>query len=121
MESLTAMTSLTKTLPNLGKLNLKHNNIRSITSSSENKQNVMSTSLSELDVSFNEIVEWAFVDSLPTTFPGLKSLRISHNKVYESEDAFTSTVARIRQLEVLNHSTVSLNPAARFVVALMKT
>jgi hypothetical protein len=48
------------------------------------------------------------VDTLPTVLPGLKSLRIGHNPIYENEDDYILTLARLGQLEELGYSTVSL-------------
>jgi len=64
--------------------------------------------LEELDLSHNSITDWSIVDALPRLFPGLKSLRLAHNEIYDSEDAFTTTVARLGQLDTLNYSTVRL-------------
>lgn len=108
-ECLADIAHLAKALPRLERLNMKHNNITSIAWHSQDKPPMMPASLTEVDLSFNRISEWAFVDSLAVVFPGLKAVRLSHNELYQSEDAFTSTVARVGKLEMLNYSTVSLH------------
>lgn len=76
-----------------------------------------------LDVSYNEIKDWSFVDRLPSHFPGLTGLRLTHNPVYEptidddakassSEDAHMLTIARIASLRSLNFSTISTSDRA---------
>jgi len=100
--------SLAKTLPALRHLSLKHNRVRATASQHDDEQDVFPVTLEELDLSDNKISSWAIVDALPRWFPGLKSLRLPHNEIYHSEDAFTTTVARLGQLDTLNYSTVRL-------------
>jgi tubulin-specific chaperone E len=74
-------------------------------------------SLNYLDVSYNAIESWSFVDKLPIHFPGLTNLRISHNPVYETQDpdsktssteeAHMFTIARLAALKTLNFSHVT--------------
>ena len=74
--SLSSLQSLT-TLPNLRRLILKQNKISAISSSPSDVSLVFSTSLTELDLTYNEISTWSFIDALPAIFPGLTSLRAS--------------------------------------------
>ena len=116
--------SLSK-LPNLKLLNLKLNSIRSIYSSSEEASSESSSPLSfsptltTLDLSYNAISSWHLIDSLPKIFPGLISLRVSHNPLYQSlshpdgrylspADGYALTIARIASLTELNYGPVNI-------------
>jgi Leucine-rich repeat (LRR) protein len=101
--------SLAKTLPALRHLSLKHNRLRATAYKHDGEPDAFPVTLEELDMSSNDISDWSVVDALPTLFPGLKSLRLSHNEIYNSEDAFTTTVARLGLLETLNYSAVCLS------------
>lgn len=79
---------------------------------------VFSSSLQYLDVSYNSIESWSFVDRLTTHFPGITSLRLAHNPVYDtteadsksassSEEAHMFTIARLAPLKSLNFSAVT--------------
>jgi hypothetical protein len=78
---------------------------------------VFSTSVQYLDVSYNQIEKWSFVDKLPAAFPGLTGLRITHNPVYDikgddakassSEEAHMFTIARLAVLRSLNFSEIT--------------
>jgi len=98
--------SLAKTLPALRHLSLKHNRIRATAYQHDGEQDAFPVTLEELDLSHNNLTDWSVVDALPGLFPGLTSIRLSHNEIYHSEDAFTTTVARLGKLETLNYSTV---------------
>jgi hypothetical protein len=74
--SISSLQSLT-TLPNLRRLILKQNKISTISSSPSNEPLIFSPSLTELDLTYNEISTWSFIDALPAIFPGLTSLRTS--------------------------------------------
>ncbi|KOS18704.1 Tubulin-specific chaperone E [Escovopsis weberi] len=80
-----------------------------------------------LDLSYNKVASWGFVDGLTACFPGLAALRISHNPIYDdfvdgvlgdsaathsSDDSFMFTIARIAQLKTLNFSTVTTTDRA---------
>ncbi|KAL6708420.1 hypothetical protein ACN47E_002683 [Coniothyrium glycines] len=114
--SLSAMSSLTK-LPNLQRLILKQNKISEIASSGSSPPKFPAT-LKEIDLSFNEISTWRFLDNLPSVFPGMTSLRVSHNPLYESlqapdgraltaDDGYMLTLARLGSLTTLNHSPIN--------------
>jgi hypothetical protein len=113
--SLTDLTPLTS-LPHLQKMHLKGNRITSITprDSTTHSPLTFGPYLHHLDLSSNCVSSWTFVDSLLTVFPGLISLRFSHNPIYEGdgskakiEEGFMLTVAKLATLKVLNYSTVT--------------
>ena len=75
-----------------------------------------------VDLSYNAIASWSFVDDLPQVFPGLEELRLSHNPIYEGtnketgkvptvEESYTLTLARLGNLKSLNFSKIT--PADR--------
>ncbi|KAK8083473.1 hypothetical protein PG996_002254 [Apiospora saccharicola] len=107
-------------LKSLRNLHLKGNNISVITSNVADPAPVLSSSVRFLDISYNQVSEWTFIDDLSTTFPGLTSLRFAHNPIYENpdpelsaqsksigEDAYMITVGRISQLEKLNFGNIT--------------
>ncbi|PHH80081.1 hypothetical protein CDD80_2923 [Ophiocordyceps camponoti-rufipedis] len=75
-------------------------------------------SLQYLDVSYNDIRDWSFVDALATSFPGLNGLRIAHNPVYDhgwdqddktpfsSEESHMLTIGRLASLQTLNFTQI---------------
>jgi hypothetical protein len=108
-------------LPCLEILRLKGNHIEAITDESRAKP-VFEAHLQYVDISYNNVKNWAFVDELPGVFPGLTALRFSHNPIYESpvregntatvmEEGFMFTLARIANLRALNFSNIT--PADR--------
>lgn len=118
--SLSALEPLTK-LPNLQRLILKQNKICDINSPGSPIP-IFPSTLSEVDLSFNEITTWAFIDKLEHVFPGLTSLRVSHNPLYEflqapdgraltADDGYMLTLARLGNLKTLNYSPI--NPKER--------
>ncbi|KAI0148132.1 RNI-like protein [Hypoxylon sp. NC0597] len=107
-------------LTTLRHLHLKGNIISTITQDPSQDLPVFPTNLKYLDVSYNQVSSWAFVDALPTCFPGLTSLRISHNPIYDNpdpefstqsktitEEAYMFTVGRLANLKTLNFGTIS--------------
>lgn len=115
--SLSSISSLT-TLPNLHRLILKSNKIADIIASPGTPPPVFPTTLREVDLSFNEISTWPFIESLAHVFPGLTSLRVSHNPLYEAlqapdgraltaDDGYMLTLARLGNLKTLNHSPIN--------------
>lgn len=127
LASLTALTALRN-------LHLKGSNISVIESDSTEGPPVFSQTLTYLDISYNKIHRWSFVDSLPDSFPGLTSLRLAHNPVYENpgfdaavtpaatssscsadasakatvtEEAYMLTIARLAPLTSLNFSAIT--------------
>lgn len=117
-------------LPSLKNLHLKANNISAITSDAAQDKPVFSKTLSYLDISYNKVSTWSFIDALPDCFPGLTSLRLSHNPIYENpglgldsseasmttgnkatvtEEAYMLTVGRLACLTSLNFSAITPN------------
>ncbi|KAK2591777.1 hypothetical protein QQS21_010536 [Conoideocrella luteorostrata] len=117
--TLSDLASLTS-LANLRNLHLKGNNIAAITQPNISGP-IFTSSLQYLDVSYNSISDWSFVDALPTHFPGLSALRLSHNPVYDakdddkkassSEESHMFTIGRLANLKSLNFAAVK--PADR--------
>jgi tubulin-specific chaperone E len=108
-------------LPCLETLRLKGNHIEAIIDESREKP-VFGAHLKYVDLSYNNVTSWAFVDELPDVFLGLTALRFSHNPIYESstkegsmaavmEESYMFTLARIANLKVLNFSIIT--PAER--------
>lgn len=73
-----------------------------------------SSSVTDVDLSFNIVSSWSFVNSLPSVFPGLRNLRLSNNPIYEvaapvQRDILSPTdtsaiiSARIPGLQTLNY------------------
>ncbi|KAI1461889.1 RNI-like protein [Annulohypoxylon moriforme] len=104
----------------LRNLHLKGNHISTITQDPSHSLPVFSTSLKYLDLSYNKVSSWAFVDVLPHCFPSLASLRFSHNPIYDNpdpefstqskntiEEAYMFTVGRLANLKTLNFGTIS--------------
>ncbi|RDA82367.1 hypothetical protein CP533_5999, partial [Ophiocordyceps camponoti-saundersi (nom. inval.)] len=73
-------------------------------------------SLQYLDVSYNSIRDWSFVDALAIRFPGLSGLRIAHNPVYDlgdadakapsAEESHMLTIGRLAGLKTLNFTQI---------------
>ncbi|KAL1861731.1 hypothetical protein Daus18300_008700 [Diaporthe australafricana] len=121
-------------LASLKNLHLKGNNISAVTTDASQETPVFSQTLTHLDISYNKISSWSFVDALPDSFPGLNSLRLAHNPIYEdpgfdnssassapaagaaaaagskatvTEEAYMITVGRLACLQALNFSAVT--------------
>ncbi|KAI3401718.1 hypothetical protein diail_9382 [Diaporthe ilicicola] len=118
-------------LSSLKNLHLKGNNISTVTNEASQDTPVFSHTLTHLDISYNKVSSWSFVDALPDSFPGLNSLRLAHNPVYEdpgfdksstssapaaaaagskatvTEEAYMITVGRLACLQTLNFSAVT--------------
>lgn len=114
--SLSALEPVTK-LPNLQRLILKSNKISEIAAPSSSIP-IFSPTLTEVDLSFNEISNWLFIEQLAHVVPGLKSLRVSHNPLYDTlqtpdgraltaDDGYMLTLARLGNLTTLNHSPIN--------------
>lgn len=111
--SLAALEPLSR-IPNLQRLVLKSNKISEIGTPAP----VFPKTLKEVDLSFNEITTWSFIEALSHIFPGLTSLRVSHNPLYDAlqapdgraltaDDGYMLTLARLGALKTLNHSPIS--------------
>ncbi|CAM1507021.1 Fc.00g066620.m01.CDS01 [Cosmosporella sp. VM-42] len=107
-----SLTNLTK----LRNLHLKGNNITGLAPEGSEAP-IFPPSVQYLDVSYNNIQTWLFVDQLSKHFPGLTGLRIGHNPFYDgmdtdakvsaSEESHMLTIARIASLKSLNFSAVT--------------
>lgn len=107
----------------LKSLHLKANSISAITPSLDTPQPTFAPSLVFLDVSYNRIASWAFIDALPNSVPSLTALRISHNPIYDNpdpgakssqttqakttEEAYMIAVARLPGLKSLNFTSIT--------------
>ncbi|EGC43120.1 tubulin-specific chaperone E [Histoplasma capsulatum var. duboisii H88] len=116
-------------LSELKKLSLRGNMISRIGSDNpptipEKSNIVFSSTLTSLDISFNKISHWSFIDMLPKVFPGLATLRVSDNPLYDQppapsrvtnmpeypmtvDEAYMLTLARLPRLETLNYSKIT--------------
>lgn len=93
---------------------------------------VFPPTLNYLDLSYNQVTTWTFVDALPASFPGLVSLRFAHNPIYDNpeldsnqglsnkaatttenkgvantDEAYMLLVGRLPNLKTLNFSTIT--------------
>jgi hypothetical protein len=120
---------LLSALPNLERLSLRGNNIRLVDSTEPDLSPKappfqFSRTLKFLDISHNQIDGWLLINALTGLFPGLDSLRISNNPLYDQavapanvtgflerpmtvDEAFMLTLARLRNLSTLNYSKIS--------------
>lgn len=118
--SLSALSPLCK-LPTLQSLYLGHNSINggtnSHTSNFEDIEPKFPRALTYLDLSYNAIDNWDFINRLQYHFPGLTGLRVAHNPLYEDKDgnptmgveeSFMLTLARLPGLKILNFSNVRM-------------
>lgn len=103
-------------LPHLQTLAVNHGTIRRI--SNGNKKLRFGSTLRRLEFAFNEIDDWDFINNLDDVFPGIQSLRISHNPLYQSlqtiegrpishEIGYLLTIARVAHLKMLNYSSIT--------------
>lgn len=83
--SLSAIASL-RQLKALRNLHLKGNNISAIADKPDSSTPVFSSTIHYVDLSYNQIPSWSFIDALPVCFPGLTSLRLSNNPIYDDPD-----------------------------------
>lgn len=119
-------------LPNLQHLSLRGNNITSITSDPNSIPDFQfPPTVHSIDLSRNNISSWTFLNHLSTLFPGLTTLRLSANPLYDQpplppaiaaatstmsaskpmtvDEAFMLTLARFQStLRTLNFSKISL-------------
>jgi len=73
--------------------------------------------LQYVDLSYNAVSEWKFVNDLDHVFPGMTALRFAYNPIYKTskdaesfssmDDSYMLTLARIRNLETLNFSKIT--------------
>ncbi|KAJ5961868.1 hypothetical protein N7501_006809 [Penicillium viridicatum] len=113
-------------LPKLEHLSIRGNNISTV------NPNTTDTTLDfqfpqtvrSLDISRNKITSWTILNKFPTTFPGLTTLRITANPLFDQpplppsvteaskpmtvDEAFMLTLSRFpSSLTILNYSTIS--------------
>lgn len=110
---------MSKSCPRLAKLNLKNNQIQSISKRQQDGDAfTLAETLVDLDLAYNNITSWDFINALSTTAPGLKHLRIAHNPLFSalrsaegkpltSADGYMLTIARLPQLSTLNYSIIT--------------
>lgn len=105
-------------LKSLERLILKGNQIIKVGTGEGALKLQFGENLRHVDLSFNSIDSWELVDRLEDIFPGLTSLRVSHNPFYEGviqqigappslEEAYMLTLARLGKLKSLNFSNVT--------------
>ncbi|PBP24547.1 CAP-Gly domain-containing protein [Diplocarpon rosae] len=100
-------------------LRLKGNEISKISAESDKLAEVpaFGNQLRYVDLSYNAVSDWKFVDEMDHVFPGMTALRLAHNPIYKSskkvgsftsmDDSYMLTLARIRNLETLNFSKIT--------------
>ncbi|CRG84828.1 Tubulin-specific chaperone E [Talaromyces islandicus] len=118
-------------LPNLERLSVRGNDISTTVATQSNSSEKaglfeFSKTLKSLDISRNRIDSWLFINDLPRIFPGLETLRISGNPLYDRavaptnitglpekpmtvDEAFMLTLARLENLTSLNYSKITQN------------
>ncbi|KAI9711620.1 MAG: hypothetical protein M1812_007143 [Candelaria pacifica] len=108
-------------LPNLQHLYLRHNYIASIHDNKDKIRNAdvgFPRSLLHIDLSYNAVQSWEFIDGLQDAFPGLAALIIGHNPLFDIEsiddkksqgmdEGYMLTIARLGNLKSLNFSNVT--------------
>ena len=115
-------------LPNLEHLSVRGNPINTVNHDTDTTPNFQfPPTLRSLDLSRNSITSWSILNKLPTIFPGLTTLRISGNPLYDQpplppstatpasdskpmtvDEAFMLTLSRFPPtLTTLNYSTIS--------------
>jgi tubulin-specific chaperone E len=104
-------------LVSLENLLLKGNQI-SINYSTTSEKPVFGSKLQYIDLSYNQVNSWSFVDELAEIFPGMTRLRLQHNPIYDTiatgdgpassvDDGFMLVLARLGNLKSLNFSPIS--------------
>jgi hypothetical protein len=112
--------SYLSSLESLETLLLKGNKISKITADSTDTPPIFRNNLHYVDLSYNAVSDWSFVDELTNVFPGLTALRFSHNPVYDTisnskenvsatsvEEGYMLTLARLGNLKTLNFSNIT--------------
>jgi hypothetical protein len=113
-------------LPNLQHLSIRGNNLSTVNKDpTDNTLNFQfPPTLRSLDISRNNITSWTILNKLPTVFPGLTTLRITGNALFDLpplpptitetskpmtvDEAFMLTLSRFPPtLTVLNYSAIS--------------
>ncbi|KAI2918492.1 hypothetical protein CBS63078_3054 [Aspergillus niger] len=113
-------------LSRLEHLSLRGNNISTIYDTNNTSDTTLQfpQSLHSLDLSRNKITTWDFINHLPSLFPGLDTLRISGNALYDQpvgpshitgvpekpmtvDEAYMLTLSRIGSLQMLNYGKIT--------------
>jgi len=112
-------------LPKLEHLSLRGNCIENINRPGTAEDPIQfSSSLGFVDLSYNKIDSWSFVNGLSLVFPGLQSLRISGNPLYNQpvastsitdmpekpmtvDEAYMLTLARLSSIQILNYGNIT--------------
>ncbi|KAJ5169573.1 uncharacterized protein N7500_002356 [Penicillium coprophilum] len=113
-------------LPKLEHLSVRGNSISTVNQSTTDTtlDFQFPPTLQSLDISRNKITSWAILNKLPTVFPGLTTLRITANPLFDQpplppsvteaskpmtiDEAFMLTLSRFpSSLATLNYSTIS--------------
>ena len=121
----TALTDLSPlaALTSLRNLHLKGNKISTIMPPHQSvRQPRFSPSLQYLDMSYNRVTSWAFIDALPASFPGLASLRFAHNPIYDnpeldSADASVTVASTAASTDTATATTAATEEAYMFMIA----
>ncbi|KAF7589672.1 hypothetical protein BBP40_003964 [Aspergillus hancockii] len=122
LSSITTLTSLTR----LSHLSLRGNCIGKIYEPNTEAATPIrfSSDLQSVDLSRNKIDNWLFINQLSNVFPGLQTLRISGNPLYDQpigpstitgipekpmtvDEAYMLTLSRVSSLKVLNYSSIT--------------
>lgn len=123
IDSLSSVKQLA-TLPKLERLSLRENSIDTVNYTGATEGVQFPPNLKAIDLSNNKINSWSFVNALPTVFPGLQSLRVSGNPLYEQpvasstitnmpelpmtvDEAYMLTLARLSPIQVLNYGSIT--------------
>ncbi|KAH7330097.1 hypothetical protein BKA65DRAFT_50476 [Rhexocercosporidium sp. MPI-PUGE-AT-0058] len=108
-----------RTLNSLEVLRLKGNRISKIDEEPYELSKLPSfgKQLCYVDISYNAVSEWKFVNDLDHIFPGMTALRLANNPIYRTskdpgsftsmDDSYMLTLARIRKLDTLNFSKIT--------------
>lgn len=132
--SLAALAPLSQ-LKHLDSLFLRDNCIRSVRdepkkNTDERADAFQLATVTYVDLAYNEIDSWGFIDALPTVFPALTGLRISHNPLYEGkngvftmgvDEGYMLTTGRLRTLKTLNFSTVYILATGMVVILISRS
>ncbi|KAH8598971.1 hypothetical protein B0O99DRAFT_650195 [Bisporella sp. PMI_857] len=71
-----------------------------------------------IDLSYNQVTDWEFLDAMTDIFPGMTALRFSNNPIYDNlsketgsatsiDDGYMLTLARLGNLKTLNFSNIT--------------
>jgi hypothetical protein len=121
LSSLACLTSLSK----LEHLSLRENRIEKVYAPGVEGSSIQfSENLKSLDLSRNSIDSWLIVNELRSVFPGLQSLRVSGNPLYDKpvapsnvtnlpekpmtvDEAYMLTLSRLASIHTLNYSKIT--------------